>query len=120
MGHCLQQFVLMYHLLCYHDNTFIEQRSNKVSKNDRKLFIFIKFMLCEKIDMKYEISVSELTPPPDFSLIPPKIEKLVKSWTLTPKTKNGNYKRPVTKSSILLRFWIEFVTYLHATKFCFN
>ena len=51
-------------------------------------FIFIKLISYEKIDMKYEISVSELTLPPNFSLIPLKIEKLVKSWTFTPKTKN--------------------------------
>ena len=52
-------------------------------------YIFIKFILYGKIDMKYGISVPELTPPPNFSLIPPKTElKLVKSWTLTPKTKN--------------------------------
>ena len=51
-------------------------------------FTFIKFILYGKIDMKYEISFSELIHPPNFSLIPLKIEKLVKSWTLTPKTKN--------------------------------
>ena len=51
-------------------------------------FIFIKFILYGKIDMEYEISFSELTYPPNLSLIPLKIEKLVKSWTLTPKTKN--------------------------------
>ena len=45
-------------------------------------------MLCSKIDMKYEIGISELIPPAKFSLIPLKIEKSVKSWTLTPKTKN--------------------------------
>ena len=52
------------------------------------LFIFIKFILYGKIDMKYEINFSELTPSLNFSLIPLKIDKLVKSWTLTPKTKN--------------------------------
>ena len=35
------------------------------------------FHLYGKIDMKYEMSVSELTPPPNFSLIPLKIEKLL-------------------------------------------
>ena len=77
-------------------------------------------MLCSKIDMKYEIGISELIPPAKFSLIPLKIEKSVKSWTLTPKTKNDNYNEPVMTSSILLWFWIEFVTYFHTTKFCFN
>ena len=43
--------------------------------------------------MEYEVSISELTPPPNFSLIPLKIEKLVKSWTLTPKTKNDVLQR---------------------------
>ena len=57
-------------------------------KNDIKPFYFIKFILYDKIDMKYEINVSELTPPPTFSLIPLKIEKLVKCWTLTTKIKN--------------------------------
>ena len=56
------------------------------------LFIFIKFILYGKIDMKYEINFSELTPSLNFSLIPLKIEKLVKSWTLTPKTKNDVIK----------------------------
>ena len=51
---------------------------------------FIKYILYGEIDRKYEIRVSELTPPPNFSLIPLKIEKLVKSWTLTPKTKTKN------------------------------
>ena len=89
MGHCLQQLLLICHLLCYHGNTFIEQRSNKFSKKMTKNpFISIKIILYDKIDMKYEISVSKLTPPPNFSLIPLKIEKLVKSRTLTPKTKN--------------------------------
>ena len=41
-------------------------------------FIFIKFILYGKIDMKYGVSVSELTPPT-------KTENLAKSWTLTPK-----------------------------------
>ena len=73
----------------YHGNTFIEQRSNKFSKMTLNHFIIlIKFILYGKIDMKYEIGVSELIPPPNFSLIPLKIEKLVKSWTFTPKTKN--------------------------------
>ena len=53
-------------------------------------FIFIKFILYGKIDMKYEISMSELTPLPNFSLIPLKIEKLVKSWTLATKIKNDS------------------------------
>ena len=53
--------------------------------------------------MKYESSVSELTPPPNFSLIPLKIGKL----DFDPKTKNDiNYTEPVMKSSILLQFWI--------------
>ena len=51
-------------------------------------FSFIKFILYGKIDTKYEIGVSELTPPPNFSSIPLKVKKLVKSWSLTPKTKN--------------------------------
>ena len=34
------------------------------------------FYLYRKTDMKYEISVSELTPPPNFSLISLKIKKL--------------------------------------------
>ena len=34
------------------------------------------FYLYGKTDMKYEVSVSELTPPPNFSLIPLKIKKL--------------------------------------------
>ena len=42
------------------------------------------FYLYGKTDMKYEIGVSELTAMADFNLIPLKI----KSWTLTPKTKN--------------------------------
>ena len=57
-------------------------------KNDINPFIFIRFNLCGKIDMKYEISVSELTPAPNFCLIPLKTEKMVKSWALTPETKN--------------------------------
>ena len=51
-------------------------------------FIFIRFILYGKIDMKYEISLPELTSSPNFGLIPLKIEKLIKSWTLTPKTEN--------------------------------
>ena len=44
----------------------------------------IYFYLYGKTDMKYEISVSELTPPPNFSSIPLKIKKL----DFDPKTKN--------------------------------
>ena len=51
-------------------------------------YTFIKFILYGKIDTKYETSVSELPLPPNISLIPLKIEKLVNSWTLTPKTEN--------------------------------
>ena len=47
----------------------------KLVKNDIKPFYFC---LYGRIDMKYEISVSELTPPPNFSLILLEIEKLVK------------------------------------------
>ena len=50
-----------------------------------KPIIFTKFTLLDKIDTKYEISVSELTPLPNLSLIPLKIEELVKSQTLIPK-----------------------------------
>ena len=75
------------------------------------------FYLYGKIDMKYEISVSELTPPPNFSLIPLKIKKL----DFDPQNKEWrNYSEPVMTSSILLWFWIEFVTYFHTTKFGFN
>ena len=42
------------------------------------------FYLYGKTDMEYEISVSELTPLPNFSLIPLKIKKL----DFDPKTKN--------------------------------
>ena len=38
-----------------------------------------------KTEMKYEISVSKLTL---HQILPLKVEKLVKSLTLTPKTKN--------------------------------
>ena len=55
MGHCLHYLLLIYHLLCHLDNTFIEQRSSK-------------------IDMKYEISVSKLTSSPNFNLISLKIK----------------------------------------------
>ena len=51
-------------------------------KSDNKTPLFLANLFC--FGMKYEISASDLTPPPNFSLFPPKIEKLVKSWTLTP------------------------------------
>ena len=38
--------------------------------------IFIKFILYGKIDMKYEINVSELTPPSNLNSIPLKIKKV--------------------------------------------
>ena len=38
--------------------------------------------------MKYETIVAELTHPPNFSLIPLKIEKLVETWTLNTKRNN--------------------------------
>ena len=53
--------------------TLIEQRSNKFSK---KYHLTSLFLFVWQIDMKYEISVSELTPLPNFSLIPLKIENL--------------------------------------------
>ena len=54
-------------------------------KNVVKCFYFY---LYGRTDMKYEISVSELTPPPNFSLIPLKIKKLdfdpkIKEMTIT-------------------------------------
>ena len=52
-------------------------------------FIFNKFILYGTICMKYEISVSELTLPPNFSLIPLKIEKFGQKLDFDPKTKNG-------------------------------
>ena len=44
-------------------------------------------MLYGKIDMKYEIRVSELTPPPNFSLIPLKIEKVGQKLDFDPQNK---------------------------------
>ena len=55
-------------------------------ENDINPLYLIKFILCGKTDIKYATSVTELIPPPDFSLIPMKIETLVKNWTLTRKT----------------------------------
>ena len=49
----------------------------KLFKNDVKPIIFVKFILFDKIDTKYEISVSKLTPSRNFSLISLKIE----SWS---------------------------------------
>ena len=69
--------------------TLLLKRGENIQlKNDISPFIFIRFILCGKTDIKYEISLSELTPPLNFSLMPPKIEKLTKSWTMTPETKN--------------------------------
>ena len=83
-------------------------------------FIFIKFILYGKKNTKYEISVSKLTHPPNFILILLKIENVAKVG-LWPQNKEWrNYINPVMTSSILLWFWIEFVTYFHTTKFCFN
>ena len=44
---------------------------NRVQINIVNLVVwnYVKFILYGKTDMKYEISVSELTPPPYFSLI---------------------------------------------------
>ena len=68
-------------------------------------FIFIKFILCGKTNMKYEISVSELTPPPNFSLIPLKNRKVGKNLDFDPQNKERcNYSGPVMTSSILLWF----------------
>ena len=68
MGHCLQDLLLIYHLLCYHVSTFIEQRWN---------FIFIKFILYGKIDKK-------------------KIRKVGKKLDFDPKNKEWcNYSGPV-------------------------
>ena len=83
-------------------------------------FIFIKFILYGKIDMKYEISVSELTPPPNFSLIPLTIKCCKKLDFDAQNEEWRNYSEPVMTSSILLWFWIEFVTYFHTSKFCFS
>ena len=65
---------------------------SKFSKNDIKPHNF------DKIDIKYKISVSELTSPPNFSLILLKLKPVV------------------VTSSILLWFWRQFVTCLHTTK----
>ena len=67
--------------------------------------------------MKYEISVSEWTLPPNFSLIPLKQKSWSKVGLLPQKQKWRNYMGPVTTLSILLRFWVQLVTYLHTTKF---
>ena len=88
MGQCLHQFLLIYHLLWYHGNTFVQQRSRKIGIKLHKNPSSLSNSVFGKIDIKYEISVSELTPPPNLSLIRPKIEKLVKSRTLNPKSKN--------------------------------
>ena len=55
--------------------------------NETPLFLLNSFFFC-KIDMKNEISIPELCAPQTILCsIPMKIEKLVKSWTLTLKTK---------------------------------
>ena len=46
----------------------------KLFKNGIKPIIFVKFILFDKIDMKYEISVSKLTSSLNFSLISLKIK----------------------------------------------
>ena len=75
---CIHTYLLLiYHILRYHGNSFIKQRPIKISKKwHKKPIRFINFLLFDKIDMKCKISVSELTPPRNFSLIPLKI----KSW----------------------------------------
>ena len=108
-----------HHLLCYHGNTFIEQWLNKNHKNDKNSIIFINLIWLGKIDFKYEISVSELTAPPNFGF-PSNIGNLVKSWTLTPKRKNYIMTGNQWWCPILLWFWRQFRTYLHSTKFCSN
>ena len=74
------------------ENKFISGQNililGHLNKNDKKTFIFIEFILCGKTDIKYEISVSELTHPPNFSLIRLKLKSWSKVGTLTPKTKN--------------------------------
>ena len=75
-------------------------------KNDINPFIFIKFILYGKIDMKYEISVPELIPPPNFSLInPSKNRKVGQKLDFGPqKQRMTYYSGPVMASSILLSF----------------
>ena len=51
---------------------FKRGRTNLVKHVVKPLY----FYLYGKTDIKHEISVSELTPPPNFSLIPLKIEKM--------------------------------------------
>ena len=86
MGHCLHHLLLIYHLLRYYGN-------NLLNRGPVKLYPGlevpnINFILFDKIDMTYKISVSELTPPPNFSLIPPKNKKSAKSWNLIRKTRS--------------------------------
>ena len=73
----------------------------------------LHFYLHGKTDMKYEVSVSELTPPPNFSLIPLKIKKL----DFDPQNKLQRTSDDVINFIMVL---IEFVTYFHTTKFGFN
>ena len=97
MGHCLRQLLLIYHLLCYHDYTFIKQSSSKIGKNWHKPPLFLLKLFLGKIDMKYKISVSEFTPASNFSLIHRKLEKLVKKVDFDPKNK----KRQGTSGDII-------------------
>ena len=71
----------MYRLLCYHGNTLLNRGRINLVKNVIKP---VYFYLYGKTDIKYEISFSELTPSPNFSLIPLKSKRL----DFDPKTKD--------------------------------
>ena len=94
-------------------------RINLVKNVVKRLY----FYLHGKTDMKYEIRVSEFQKVSEtsqrlkFQLNPAKNKKL----DFDPQNKEcRNYSKPVMTSSILLWFWIEFVTYFHTSKFGFN
>ena len=62
-----------------------------------------------------------IDPSTKFQLDPSKNRKVGRKLDFDPKNKESrNYSGPVITSLILSRFWIEFVTYFHTTKFCFN
>ena len=97
--------------------TFLEQRSNKFSKNDCINPYLSDFICMAKLWLKR----NQLMARPTFSLIPVKVEKDWQKLDFDPQNKEWrNYSGLVMTLSILLWFCIEFVTYFHNTNFCFS
>ena len=86
---------------------------NKISTIDINLLIFIRFILCGKNDMKYEISVRyRIDPSTKLQFYPSRNRKVGQKLNFDPESKESR-----KYMGLVAMFWRQFVTYFFTNFF---